>query len=258
MIQWVRIVKDGRCMKKIFITLFAVLIFCMRASAFQDGYYLSGIGIKMKLENDTIKVINIIKNAPAQKAGLKEGDIILEVDGWEAKDLNKANEKIRGESGTVVKLLIKRSEETMPFNITREKFYVSDYVEIYEGAKAYFDSKYLKYQNGIYYFWIKELYGAWGQNKNYGHKDYVFSRVYIAIDLKNEKIATIQTVRYDKSGKPFYNSDNYDYEAEYQRIIPNTAGYMMFNIIKILNTKLEKEGYATDEQKEKNINGLML
>ena len=83
-----------------------------------------GIGIYMGndvIENN-IKVISTISNSPAERAGLKGGDIIVKVDGVEYKgeDLSEAARKIKGEEGTKVKLEIKRNEETLELEVTRE------------------------------------------------------------------------------------------------------------------------------------------
>lgn len=89
-----------------------------------DGSFV-GIGIYMTIDNkkDLIKVSSTIKDSPAEKAGIKEGDLILTVDGKEytADDFNIISKKIKGEPGTIVTLEILRDEETIKFEIQRQE-----------------------------------------------------------------------------------------------------------------------------------------
>lgn len=89
------------------------------------GNYV-GIGIYMAVYKDSneIVVVSPIINSPAEKAGLKSGDIITKVNDVEYQGvdgLEEASNKIKGEAGTTVNLEIKRDEEILTFNITREK-----------------------------------------------------------------------------------------------------------------------------------------
>ena len=83
-----------------------------------------GIGIYMvqDTEEDKIMVLSPIKGSPAEKAGIKSGDYIIEVDGEECKaeDMTAISNKIKGEEGTTVKLKIQRDNETLDFEIKRE------------------------------------------------------------------------------------------------------------------------------------------
>lgn len=88
-----------------------------------------GIGIYMAQDPDTdeILVLAPIKNSPAEKAGIKPGDIIVSVDGEEtsSKDITVVSTKIKGEEGTTVKLEILRGTETLTFEIKRENITVN-------------------------------------------------------------------------------------------------------------------------------------
>ena len=61
-------------------------------------------------------VIAPIEGSPAEKAGLKPGDIILEVDGSRLDGLtpDEARDRVRGKAGTEVKLHIQRFEAAVP------------------------------------------------------------------------------------------------------------------------------------------------
>lgn len=85
-----------------------------------------GIGVYIKEEEGNIIITDIIKNSPAQSAGLKSGDIILEVNGQDIKGLNinEVSKLIKGEIGTKVNIKIKRAKEIKNYNIIRNKIKV--------------------------------------------------------------------------------------------------------------------------------------
>jgi carboxyl-terminal processing protease len=77
-----------------------------------------GIGATVASQNGQIIIVAPIDNTPAQRAGIKAGDAILEVDGESTSGWTqeKAVLKIRGQAGTSVKLKIRHSdgrEETL-------------------------------------------------------------------------------------------------------------------------------------------------
>ena len=73
-----------------------------------------GIGIYMvqDTESNRIMVLSPIKNSPAERAGIKPGDLIMSVNGEEctADDMTAISTKIKGEEGTTVKLQILKGE----------------------------------------------------------------------------------------------------------------------------------------------------
>ena len=84
-----------------------------------------GVGIYMVAdeEADRVLVYYPIPESPAEKAGIKPGDLIISVDGTEykAKDLDRISSFIKGEVGTKVNLVIQRDGEKMSFDLIREK-----------------------------------------------------------------------------------------------------------------------------------------
>ncbi|MDO7862758.1 S41 family peptidase [Brochothrix thermosphacta] len=83
-----------------------------------------GIGVEVQMTDKTLTVVSPISGAPAEKAGLKPNDQILEVDGKsiQGKTLSEATNKIRGEKGTRVLLTIQRpgESETRKVSIKRD------------------------------------------------------------------------------------------------------------------------------------------
>lgn len=90
---------------------------------------LEGIGAELSIKKEGLIVINTLKDSPAQKAGLKGGDIIYKIGDEYASDLSllDAVMKIRGEKGTYISLTILRSDLTEPLmlNIQRDKINIA-------------------------------------------------------------------------------------------------------------------------------------
>lgn len=88
-----------------------------------------GIGAELSGKDGKIVVTAPLEGSPAEKAGLKPQDQILEIDGQDTTEmsLDEAVSKIRGKKGTEVTLLINREGFSAPreFKITREKIVVA-------------------------------------------------------------------------------------------------------------------------------------
>jgi carboxyl-terminal processing protease len=70
----------------------------------------SGIGIEVTIKNDLLTVVSPIADTPADLAGLKANDTIIEIDGANTKNLGpyEAIKKLRGPAGSEVTLSIHR------------------------------------------------------------------------------------------------------------------------------------------------------
>lgn len=79
-----------------------------------------GLGIEVGMENGFIKVISPIDDTPAQKAGIKAGDLIIKLDEKHVKgmSLNDAVEIMRGKPGEKIILTIIRDNEEKPLVFT--------------------------------------------------------------------------------------------------------------------------------------------
>lgn len=79
-----------------------------------------GLGIEVGMEDGFIKVISPIDDTPAQKAGLKAGDLIIRLDETPVKgmSLTDAVTRMRGEPGTDITLTIIRDGAEKPLKVT--------------------------------------------------------------------------------------------------------------------------------------------
>lgn len=84
-----------------------------------------GIGIYMvkNTDKDLVQVLSPIRESPAEKVGIKAGDLITKVDGvsYTADQMTEMANTIKGEEGSKVTLEILRGEETLTFEVIREK-----------------------------------------------------------------------------------------------------------------------------------------
>ncbi len=82
----------------------------------------SGIGAELGREDDAIIVVAPLSGFPAEEAGLRSRDVILQVDGESTAGLSitEVVQKIRGPVGTDVTLTVARDFERLEFTITRE------------------------------------------------------------------------------------------------------------------------------------------
>jgi carboxyl-terminal processing protease len=79
-----------------------------------------GLGIEVGMEDGFVKVISPIDDTPAQRAGVKAGDLIIRLDDRPVKGLtlNEAVKVMRGKKGTDITLTIVREGAEKPITIT--------------------------------------------------------------------------------------------------------------------------------------------
>lgn len=86
---------------------------------------LQGIGAEMTIEEGYLTVVSPLKDSPAEKAGLKPGDVIIAIDKVDSTEYSfiEAIENIRGPRGSKVILTVVREElnEPQDISIIRDK-----------------------------------------------------------------------------------------------------------------------------------------
>jgi carboxyl-terminal processing protease len=81
----------------------------------------SGIGVTVTQVERGLRIGQVYDKSPAQKAGLREGDVILAADGQElaGKPEEAATGLIKGPKGTVVTLTVRRGRKELRKRVTR-------------------------------------------------------------------------------------------------------------------------------------------
>ena len=131
---------------------------------------LKGIGVQIGLKEGKLVIIAPIEDTPGEKAGLLAEDEILEIDGQSTKGitLDKAADKIRGEEGTYVTLLIKRkNQENKLYKIQRAEIEIKSVsTKIPENAKLDDCIGYIRLSSFISKNATSEFEAALNQYKN--------------------------------------------------------------------------------------------
>lgn len=85
------------------------------------GQIGGGVGAEIGVRNGQPTIIRVLAENPAEKAGLKAGDVIVSIndEATEKWSADKTAAKIRGDVGTTVKVVVLRGEEKKDFTITR-------------------------------------------------------------------------------------------------------------------------------------------
>ena len=83
-----------------------------------DGNY-SGLGLSVVGEDGAVKIISPFRGSPADKAGIKAGDYITHLDGEliYGLELDDAVARMRGPSGTSIRLTVFRPGRDEPFDV---------------------------------------------------------------------------------------------------------------------------------------------
>jgi carboxyl-terminal processing protease len=90
----------------------------------QKGHYY-GVGMQVGPRGGKTMVIQPFTGSPAQRAGLRRGDVILEVNDRKTDNLNTTEiaDLLKGPRGTQVQIVVKRDgvDKPLTFNVTRDE-----------------------------------------------------------------------------------------------------------------------------------------
>lgn len=79
-----------------------------------------GLGMEIGKQDNYIKVISPIEDTPAERAGIKSGDLIVKIDGDSTSGMSttRAVKKMRGKPGTKITLTLSRKDVNQPIVVT--------------------------------------------------------------------------------------------------------------------------------------------
>lgn len=90
-------------------------------SELSGNYY--GIGAQIQLTSDeTIKITKVFDDSPAKKAGLKEEDVFVSVDGTsvKGKSTTEVANMLKSDSVKTSTIVVKRNDKELTFKVTKE------------------------------------------------------------------------------------------------------------------------------------------
>ena len=98
----------------------------------------AGIGVSFAKREDYVRVLRTLPDNPARKAGVLAGDIIYAIDDKEVwmETADEIMVKLRGKTGSKVKLTIVRNNKKIDFELTREKINNVSADIVYDGNIA--------------------------------------------------------------------------------------------------------------------------
>lgn len=117
------------------------------------GFVGIGVYIQQDPKTKAITISSTISGSPAQKAGLKHGDVLIEVDGKNivGQDFSKVQPLIEGTAGTQVTITIRRPSinQVLTFKITREQITVPGVTMHYIPEDHIADIQIVSFSSGV-------------------------------------------------------------------------------------------------------------
>lgn len=85
-----------------------------------------GIGVRIRMDEEGVRVVSVMEETPAERAGLKGQDLILAVDGQPTPDLDQFEvvRRLRGPVNSRVRLLVKREDVPQPFELAVRRSHI--------------------------------------------------------------------------------------------------------------------------------------
>lgn len=152
-----------------------------------DGVY-AGIGSRVTIGDNGYPLLSqVFEGGPADKAGIKTGDFVVEIDGEDVggMDLDLVASKMRGEVGTTVEVTVYREGETDYLHFTVKR----DTVEVPT-------VEYRMLEGGIGYIMVAEFDDVTAQQFNDAVKDLSRKNMSaLVVDLRNNPGGLLRTVQ---------------------------------------------------------------
>jgi len=76
------------------------------------------LGVILENSKNTVRIKSVSANSNAERAGLKDGDLLMVIDGTELNDIEDLTDKLKGlDVGDRARLIVKRESEEMDVEI---------------------------------------------------------------------------------------------------------------------------------------------
>lgn len=96
-----------------------------------DGNFV-GLGVEVRGDKNGLKLLGVVEGSPADKSGLLEGDVIIDVDGRTLRGMapEEAANLLQGPDGSSIRLVVERGngKEAVAFSIVRREVVVHSVV----------------------------------------------------------------------------------------------------------------------------------
>lgn len=100
-----------------------------------------GFGSLIRKSGDYIQVTNVYRGFPADKNGIRPGDLMISIDGVSLRNVtsDKASDMLKGEPGTEAEIVIRRNGEELTKKLRRERISISavPYYGMVDGNTGY-------------------------------------------------------------------------------------------------------------------------
>ena len=119
---------------------------------FTQGSF-EGVGLEVSMQNGAVTIVSPIDNSPAQKAGIKAGGIITQVNGKDitALTLDEVVQKILGPAGTQVTLTIldPKTNQSQDYTLTRAHITLQNVTWTFLPGTTIADVRIASFANGM-------------------------------------------------------------------------------------------------------------
>ena len=112
-----------------------------------------GVGLELTLAEEGANVVSVIAGSGAEAAGLRPGDVLLEIEGESCAGftLDDLSGALMGEEGTYVSVTVRRGEEQLSFRIRRQPVEVHNTTAtVLDGGIGYLDCRSFGQDTGDY------------------------------------------------------------------------------------------------------------
>ncbi|MDA3865188.1 MAG: S41 family peptidase [Salinivirgaceae bacterium] len=192
-----------------------------------------GVGALIRKHEDRVMVTDPYEGFPAQTAGLKAGDVLLQIDDFDTKDksLEDVSEKLKGQPGTVINVKIRRPgvEQVIEKQIERKEVHVPavPYYGMLDNNVGYINASNFTHKVA------EDVKDALLDLKSQGAKSYVLDLrgnpgglLNEAVEMTNFFINKGELVVYTKGKVKQWNKE---YHAQKEPVIPNMPLAVLVN-----------------------------